>query len=629
MKKARRSRTTENTSLGDKISELLNTRGVSSTALRKIVDKFSEGEVQVSGKHVTSIQQTRFNQVKETIVLPLVDGGEWQWQVAHPCALVSMSVQHSAEMEKAFAQALQSHPCSVEKPWRLVVTFDEFTPGNMLKPHNRRKTMATNFSFMELEPSGDLAWWTMAVALSDHIHRVEGGWSRMLRDLLRMALGQPSGMQLAGIPMVVKGEPTMIFAKLHCLLSDGDGLRMALQWGGASSNKPCFRHWNVVKPGSPLSQVEGYVSTHCGDLSRFQVLSEEDLATMVDVAVEASQQGKRGVMKPSHVQEAHTDLGFKATEGGLLADPQLRSLVKWMDAIRYDWAHTFLADSMLGYDLWALVEAAKEHEVFSQKDVHDFLAGGWSFPSPATQQVKGTKWNSLQMIFSQMGAEANERAGTIKASMSDLLGLYRLMGHFVATRVASGGPLDKHVLLFKRVAEAVDLLLAVKHRRLAPRDAGRLLGKVLEEHMALLHSLGTTRLRPKLHWAFDVAECLTHDDYLVDAFRLERLHLRIKDIAEHCKHLGQYEAAVMAGVTHRHLNLMKEVPAWNSPCHLFGRVEAVPCAAGITIADKAMFHQEVFKVGHFVCRGSIWWVGSRGLDEWWACSGGGVGGESI
>ena len=62
----------------------------------------------------------------------------------------------------------------------------------------------------------------------------------------------------------------------------------------------------------------------------------------------------------------------------------------------------------------------------------------------------------------------------------------------------------------------------------------------------------------------------------------------------------------------------------------FGRVDAVHWAAGITIADKAMFHQEVFKVGHFVCRGStIWWVGSRGLDEWWACSGGGGGGESI
>jgi hypothetical protein len=39
----------------------------------------------------------------------------------------------------------------------------------------------------------------------------------------------------------------LLFARLTNLLSDGDGLRMAFDWKGASSLKPCFKHYNVFK----------------------------------------------------------------------------------------------------------------------------------------------------------------------------------------------------------------------------------------------------------------------------------------------------------------------------------------------------------------------------------------------
>ena len=97
-------------------------------------------------------------------------------------------------------------------------------------------------------------------------------------------------MQVAGIPMMVNSEHTVIFAKLRCLLSDGDGLRMALQWNGASGIKPCFWLWSVVKPRSLLDEVEPYVNTFCSDPSQLQVLGEGDLHTLIDVAVEATNQ---------------------------------------------------------------------------------------------------------------------------------------------------------------------------------------------------------------------------------------------------------------------------------------------------------------------------------------------------
>ena len=434
----------------------------------------------------------------------------------------------------------------------------------------------------------------------------------MLRDLLRIALGPPNGMQVAGIPVILGGEHTMIFANLACLLSDGDGLRQALQWGGASCNKPCFRHWNVVRPGCPLSHVEGYVSTHCADHSCFKLLSEEDLASVVDVAVEAWQQGQRGEMSAAQVEDTHRALGFKATAGGLLADPQLRSLVKWTQVVRYDWAHTFLADSIVGKALWSLIEAAEQNGIFTQRDIFEFLNESWMFPTQTSsdQPTSSSNRSQLSAIFSHTKAQVNERHGTIKCSMSQLLSLYRILDHFISMRVVSGGPLEKQVLAFKQVSSAVDLLLAVKHRRSKARSTGQLLTGILEQHMKLLHELGAARITPKYHWAFDVAECLMMDDFLVDAFRLERLHLRVKRVAENCKNLTHYEVAVMRGVTLRHRNLINDVQDWSQTCYLFGKVANPPWAPSVRMADKACFHQEEFRNGFFVCRGFVCWVGS-------------------
>ena len=54
----------------------------------------------------------------------------------------------------------------------------------------------------------------------------------------------------AGVPIMISGRPILLFARLTDLLSDGDGLRMAFDWKGASSMKPCFKHYNVFMKDS-------------------------------------------------------------------------------------------------------------------------------------------------------------------------------------------------------------------------------------------------------------------------------------------------------------------------------------------------------------------------------------------
>ena len=58
------------------------------------------------------------------------------------------------------------------------------------------------------------------------------------------------------------------------------------------------------------------------------------------------------------------------------------------------------------------------------------------------------------------GTHANH--GTMKASMSEMLGLYALLRHFADTRVAAQTQIADEVYLFGLTCKALDLILAAK-----------------------------------------------------------------------------------------------------------------------------------------------------------------------
>ena len=618
-----------------KVVGCLNMMGVSTKLLRQIANKLTEQNL--SRRFFEHATKDRFAEVRRDIVLPLAAGGEQRWAVADPNLLVALSLRTSTHMEELFARSLRLHPCSEDRPWSLVVVWDEFTPGNMLKPLNERKTMAVYFSFLELEGGGDKAWWTMAVARAPMIKKVQGGWSRMLRDLLRLSLGSPSGMQVAGIPVVVKGEFITIFARVACLLSDGDGLRQALQWNGASSLKPCFRHWNCLMKGSRTP--DGYEAIDCSSSEKFKLWNEGDWRTSIDVCVEATRQWGMGEMTKAALEETQKFLGFKATQDGLLSCPELRSHMHFIDVLRYDWAHTFLADSIVGHQMWSLIGTAKGEGIFDEQTIYDFLSEPWQFPR-GLQEKKGTKWNSLRMVFDAHRMETHESKGTLKASMSELLGLYGLLRHFVGVRMPDHSRMTEEVRLFKLVCKALDLLLAAKKRLMPVREAGRRLLQVLEQHMQHAKAHDSARIVPKYHWAFDIAQCMVADGFIVDAFTLERLHIRVKGVATNCKNLTCYEESVMAGCTNAHFGSLEDDERWASSCRLLGAVAAMPGAPNMFVADRCQYLSEVFAVDSFVFRGAtllvflVWrcssllcgwlgWLGVWGNGEFVGRKGGG------
>ena len=165
---------------------------------------------------------------------------------------------------------------------------------------------------------------------------------------------------------------------------------------------------------------------------------------------------------------------------------------------------------------------------------------------------------------------------------------------------------------FLLVCKAVDLLLAVKRRRLRPKEAGDQLLATLQAHLAnhlKTNAGGSNRLRPKTHWGFDIAECLMTDDVLIDAFTTERLHLRAKAVAQHCKYLGTYESAVMAGIVNAHV---RALAGHIGPAGLEGQTAQFE---NWVLADKLRYYGLYIQVSDLVFRGAA--IGrARGFVGW-------------
>jgi len=446
-----------------------------------------------------------------------------------------------------FAVGMEAHPCSASNPWSIIVGLDEYTPGNKTKLNNRRKCMVTSYSFLELglENLGrDAAWMTPAVALHTSIVSTKGGWSCMLKLLLKLLLVGTHGLQTVGVGFIAQGRDFVLFGCLALLLSDGDGLREALDWKGAKGVKLCFRHWNVVNKNMDLVErdpARQYVELKCYDHAKFKCWSPRELEASIDMLTEARRRVDAGAMTHARLESLEKAIGFNSNERGLLADVRLRSLFQVSKIATFDWMHTALQNGTVTDELYRYTKACATVG-HAHHNIEAFLKQGWCFPA-------NSRSDGLHRIFSEYRSTSSDKADRLKASASELLGVYGLARHWAAMHVGERDDLRAERLSFESACDVVDLILQAKRGNISMPQASRLMKRAVATHMRLhIAAYGDETLKPKHHWMFDIAEQMEWLPCVVDAFIIERIHLRIKRNAEKVHELGVFEKSVMAGV---------------------------------------------------------------------------------
>ena len=421
----------------------------------------------------------------------------------------------------------------------------------------------------------------------------------MLRDYLVLQLTAPEGgLQTSGVALDLGGgQHCLLFAKLQVLLSDGDGLRLALQWMGQGCMKPCFRHRNVFRKGSDMCPTrDDYVEITCGEPAMMSLWREGEFREAIDFIVDADNRRMSGEITKAKLEQTQRTFGFRATGDGLLSSSTLRPLMAFQDVLRYDWVHTFLQDGLVTNEAWLLISGAENAGVASQQQLHDFLKEDWIVP-----MHRRHKGRSLQRVFDEYGSSANTKHEKLKCSASELISLYPLLRHFVEARLPEGHGLGGKIESFRLACSAVDIILLAKRGDLSMLQASHMLRNCLKKYMAAhVAEYGHDHIKPKTHWAFDICDQLAQDPWLFDAFVIERLHLRVKSIAENVKVLRQFEVSVLSGV----LNAHARRAAGSLPgCGLLGRTISPPGEPEVLLSDHLELNGKVFAVGDCVLHG--------------------------
>ena len=143
-------------------------------------------------------------------------------------------LQKSPKLAEMYARRLREFPGTITNPWRVVIGFDEFYPGRKMDYDANKKVMCLYLTFFEESTH----WYCPCVARHNEILKIEGGWSRMLAVILHRYFLGVNGLSIIGVSFTHGSHTYLFYGKLHILLSDGDGLKVATEWKGASSLKP-------------------------------------------------------------------------------------------------------------------------------------------------------------------------------------------------------------------------------------------------------------------------------------------------------------------------------------------------------------------------------------------------------
>jgi hypothetical protein len=274
-------------------ARVLHVGQVSITGLHKILSRLKEAsrdtedfaDLGIDVHRLRRVNLDIFMSVRHVEKMFLSGGGEFDWEFADPAKLMGVVLNRNLNLQDVYLRALAEHPCSPEKPWSIVVGFDEFVPGDKLHLDNRRKAMVLSFTFRELGQSAmtnGQAWFTAVILRTSKMAAIDGGWSKCLAVFLRRLLfGPVGGLATSGVAVDLRGTPTLIFGQITNFIGDGQGLMLAFGWKGHGGMKPCLKHHNVFKkdtleqnythllPVRPLGQPQQQCDFRSGHASHF------------------------------------------------------------------------------------------------------------------------------------------------------------------------------------------------------------------------------------------------------------------------------------------------------------------------------------------------------------------------
>lgn len=542
------------------LQRLLGVSGISRRALRNVLKGIGHDRIALPSVSFDAVSEAFFEPIKHVEEMPLKSGGTFRWEMCHPCHLLATMTHHSERLQDLFAEVAGRRR---DAEWALVVSFDEYVPGDFKRPECNRKSMNVAYTFLDFGAhhlNQDALWFVPVTVRSAILADIEGGWSAMLTRFLHVFLWSQNGIQTSGVPLNVKGSTYLLRARLKCVICDGAGLQQALQWRGAGSVRPCFFHGNVLKRDCRLSGFAGdaFVETDCVDVARFHQMTLPQLWSDVDSIVELKRRVAAGEARQALLTNMRYVTALDVSPEGFLNDASVRANIDVFKVFHVDWCHTMLQDGVMTNELSCFVRAAEQKIQLGPRFWESRLKEGWIFPSSGR-----IKMRMLHRLFGEYRMPTGEPILAVRGNMQDILSLFGLVRHIVETTAEFDVPdLALERESFFRACDIVDLFILASRREAPLRAVAERIREANRRHLAaLVEAYGKQAVKPKNHWVFDAADGVERDaelDYLPNTLAMERLHLSVKRIAVSVMNTSVFERSVLAPLSLVHKRRLQD-----------------------------------------------------------------------
>ena len=277
------------------------------------------------------------------------DGNPCTFWMADSRAVLYFMISESPKLGDFMREKLAEHPCSIDNPWNIIVYNDEIAPGDQLLHHNRRKTQAFYYSFLEFGAvalSSEFLWFTLSATRSDDVSEIEGQSFGIFAksQMLSFEAWSTTGFQCRDI---------IIWAKVGLLVCDESALKYTLDVKGASGNMPCFKCRNVLSKKAFAKSIPGSGMMSIQDINHAAFDRHTDKSLIENAEHLADMSTRLKIGKFNQLQVA---LGLNFSPSGVLLS---RLNFKPISGSCYDPHHVYLVNGIFNAEVGNLIMLLK------------------------------------------------------------------------------------------------------------------------------------------------------------------------------------------------------------------------------------------------------------------------------
>ena len=198
--------------------------------------------------------------------------------------------------------------------------------------------------------------------------------------------------------------------------------------------------------------------------------------------------------------------------------------------------HCLRSNGIVGVEVHCLLEQLRCKTNLGWRDLQAFCSADWQLPTYYSAKGRATH---------ELWSESREKASkdSFKAGATEIIIVMPLIMHFAELFLASALP--NEVSCLRALMALVHACREAKFGSGLARD----LSSAVFRHMRLFSTVyGDDRMKPKHHFCCHLPRQLARDQFMLDAFTLERKHQEVKRACSNTDNASEFELSTLARV---------------------------------------------------------------------------------